>query len=500
MKRFLLSGLLIALGAVPASALTAAEYARRPKLVVVLVVDQFRADYLSRFEKKFLPAGTAAKPGGFRFLMQQGAWFPSAEYDVLQCMTCPGHAMIASGARPALNGIGTNDWFDPVTGKLVYCAEDSEFGRSPRRLLTTTFGDELKNVHEKSRVMTVALKDRSAIMLGGQRADLAVWLDEAAWQWTSSKYYAELPAWVGKFNEGLQKTPKLSFKVNTLPIAIAGTRMTLDAAKEILKREKLGRGPGTDVLGVSLSNHDMLGHQLGPNSPEMERLTLEEDRQIADFLRVLSQEMKGLQDVVIAFTADHGIPPVSEVAKNFKIDTGLFDFLPVLRKINERLDKRFGSAGDKPWVLRTRLFHFFLDQELIRKKKLARAEVEDEVKQALLAEPGVLQVFTRSEYDRGLFPPGLIGQQLKNSYIPGQSGDVVLIAKPFFMNKTGNAVTHMTGWSYDRTVPLILYGRAFKPGVYAGGLVIDLAPTLSFVLGTLPPAMNEGRVLKEALR
>lgn len=482
-------------------ALTAQEYSQRPKLVVVLVIDQFRSDMLTRFEKQFMPAGTPANPGGFRYLTSQGAWFPFAEYDILQAMTCTGHAMILTGSHPASTGIGTNEWFTPATKKMTYCAEDTEFGLSPRRLRTTTVGDELKNIKPKSKVVAVALKDRSAIMLGGHRADVVIWQDAKTSAWTSSNYYnkGQLPDWATKFDADFKKK-NLKLEERTVSSAAAGVETTLDLALTALRAEKLGRGESTDLLAISLSNHDLLGHSFGPDSKEIAELTVLEDKLVANFLRSLRKEMGGLQDVVIALTADHGTPPTSELASKNKIASGRFEFLPMHKRINERLEKKFGSPGKEGWFLGSRLFHFFLNQDLIADKKINSSDVEDEVKKVLLEEPGVHAVFTKSDYAKGLYPPGIVGQQLKNSYVPGQSGDIVLIAKPFFYEKGGSPVTHMTGWSYDRSVPIILVGRAFKPGVYPGGLVIDIAPTISFLLGVLPPAMNEGRVLSEALR
>lgn len=500
MNSLLLAVCVIA-AALPASALTAKDYLHRPKLVVTLVIDQFRADYLTRFEKEFRPAGTAAVPGGFRFLMEQGAWFPFAEYDVLQSMTCPGHAMILTGSHPASTGIATNDWFDPATKKLVYCVDDAEFGASPRRLRTTTVGDELKSVHKGARVITVSLKDRSAIMLGGHNADLALWMEPKPNRWTTSTYYnkGRLPDWAAKLNDGL-KANTLDPEAHTVESAVFGIRSTLDAALTAVHAERMGRDKETDLLAVSLSNHDFLGHAFGPNAPEMHTITLEEDRLLSDFLRGLRKELGSLDDVVITFTADHGIPPAVDIAESYHYATGRFDYLAMTKKINERLDKKFGSPGKAGWILGTRLFHYYLNHDSVAARKTTLAAAEDEVRAALLEDPGILNAYTSDDFEHGRFPPGALGQQVKNSYIPGQSGDVVMIAKPFFFEKGVNAVTHMTGWSYDRSVPLVLLGRAFKPGVYTGAHVIDLAPTLSFVLGVLPPAMSEGRVLNETLR
>lgn len=493
---------LVVLAATTANALSAREYVKRPKLVVVLVIDQFRGDYLTRFEKKFLSAGTMKEPGGFRFLMEQGAWFPFAEYDISQAMTCTGHAMILSGSHPASTGIGTNEWFDPLEKKLVYCADDAEFGLSPRRLRTTTVGDELKNVHPKSKVITLSMKDRSAIMLGGHRADTVLWLGGNPGQWTTSNYYnkGHLPAWAKKLNEDGTKKEKMASpgEAYSLASGIEGVETILKAGITAVAAEKLGRGSQTDLLAISLSNHDLLGHRFGPTSDEMEKMTLAEDRLIGDFLKKLRSELGSLEDVTLVLTGDHGVQPLVDPKYSFQGESGRFDYLAMIKRVGERLDKKFGSSK-QPWILNITFFQVYLNRELIKAKGRSLAEVAAEVKQILLEEKGVLHVFTRQEFDTGNFPPDPIGKQLKNSYVPGQSGDVTIVAKPAFIEDGHNNVNHMTGWSYDRAVPIIFVGRAFKPGVYPGGLVVDLAPTLSFVMGILPPAMSEGRVLGESL-
>lgn len=482
-----------------ASAIALKDYPARPKLIVVLVIDQFRSDYLTRYQSRFLPAGTPAAPGGFRFLTQ-GAWLPFAEYDVMQSMTCPGHAMILSGARPAAFGFATNDWFDPATKKLIYCAHDPVDGLSPRRLRTTTLGDELKNVRPKSQVIALALKDRSAIMLGGHRANAAVWVDGKTKQWTTSTYYGQLPAWAAELNATSGKAPIPNFDEVTVEAASAGAAWTLDGALKAFRAQKLGRNGETDILAVSLSTHDVMGHALGPNASELEKLTVNEDRLIANFLRDISKDMGGLNDVWIVLTADHGAPAAPEEYAKTGIQSGRFDYLAMFKKINQRLDDKYGAVKDG-WISGTRLFHFFLNQEAITKKKLSVREVENEIRTVMLQEPGVHEVFTRGDHLARTYPAGMLGEQIRNSYIDGQSGDLVLIPRPFFLESSRSLkTTHITGWSYDRMVPLILWGKSFKGGVYPGGKVIDLAPTLAFALGILPPTMSEGRVLSEALK
>lgn len=484
-------------------------FSKKNSLVVVIVIDQFRADYLTRFSNSFLKAGTMKSPGGFRFLMEKGSYFPFAEYDVLQNMTCSGHAMIMTGTHPALNGITLNEWYDRSTGKIVYCAYDPIDGLSPRNLMATTVGDELKNAGINSKIISVALKDRASIMLGGHRADLAFWFDINKFRWTTSSYYLQdsstTPLWMQKLNGDILKAVK-GDKVKGLGLIFDssyGVRASFTAALAAVREYKMGRNGTPDILTVSLSTHDIMGHKCGPNSPLMKNMTIEEDREISRFLQNLGHEIGGLQNIVIALTADHGIAPIAEELKKNKINAGTFENVQIKKAIEDHLNQKFGTPSKKEWISSITLFHIYLNPQAIEEKKADSAAVEEEVKIALEKMPEVLAAFTRHDYLNNHLPVGIIGEQIRHSYLPSQDGDVVIIARPFFMEMKPNenyGTTHMTGWAYDRTVPLVIMAPQVKPGVYTGGRVLDLAPTLSFLLGNIAPAATEGRVLTEILR
>ncbi|MDQ3232953.1 MAG: alkaline phosphatase family protein, partial [Pseudobdellovibrionaceae bacterium] len=328
---------------------------QKPKLIVTLVVDQFRADQIARFQKRFAPPlGPQGEPGGFRYLTEYGAYYPFAEFDLLQNMTCPGHATILSGAYAYQHGIPVNIWYDARTQKSQYCVEDSDSplvgladanskrGISPKHFRGTTLGDELKNSGYPSRVITIALKDRAAVLLGGKRADLAVWLDKESQTWVSSRYYlpnGKLPDWVQSLNASLQTrgetltwdAPKglgsgTSWTSNQHVVASKtteamgrdfphqvsshnaqssnfpeGTVWTVNTAIQALQTLKLGQGPEPDLLAVSFSNHDGLSHSFGPNSRELEELMLVEDREIARLLAAIKKAV-GLDQSIIVLT------------------------------------------------------------------------------------------------------------------------------------------------------------------------------------------------------
>lgn len=509
--RFLLS-LAILCAALPfatAASLKYESYAKRPKLVVVVVIDQFRADYLTRFNDRFLPA---KKPngdvGGFRYLMANGAYFPMAHFDFLQNMTCPGHSAILTGSTPARSGIPLNDWYDATTGQKRYCVSDDVDGLSPRTLQGTTVGDELKNAGYDSKVVALALKDRAAILLGGHRADLSFWLGPNG-EWATSTYYAKaLPEWLAAENARLKKSSgesltwtQAGFNRNAkkgTPEALAmpyGVQITVDAALAAVTNLKLGRSKATDLLALSLSTHDLQGHLTGPNSPEMEDLTLNEDREIARLLNGI-RKTTPLSEVVVALTADHGVAPlVDDLTKN-KMDAGFLEPKELLQGAEADLVKAFGHPKTT-WLGAIESFNFYFTKTAL--EKVDRVSLESRLKKYLLTLKGVDAAFSRSDVESGFLPPGENARQIVKSYAFGRSGDVIFIPKPFYM-ETGKAANHMTGYSYDRSVPILLAGPHIKKGVYADQIeTIDLAPTLSFLTGTIVPAQSEGHILSQAI-
>lgn len=486
--------------ALPAHALDFTSFSRRPKLAVVIVIDQFRADLLTRNQAKFLPAGSQKSPGGFRFLMENGSYFPFAEYDVLQNMTCPGHAMILTGTRPVLNGVSLNDFFDRKAKKPGYCVDDPEFGVSPRNLRTTTLGDQLKLAHKGSKSVALAFKDRAAVMLGGHNPDSVAWFNSKRMEWTSSGYYPkENSGWLAGLNQKVAGEVKGKDPKEFRKSAFVNT-MTVDAA--LLAAEKFGLGTDehTDLLAVSFSSHDYLGHMVGPDAEEVQGLTLQEDREIARLLGGLARNAGGMENLVIALTADHGVAPIVEHAKAHRLDAGGFDYPPLEERLNRALSKEFGAPKSKKWIAKIEALHLYLDEASLKERKVASRKAEDALKALLLEEEGVFGVLTRSEFLDGSYRNSPLAAEIANSYLPEIGGDLVILPKPHFYEFEGYPANHITNWAYDRMVPLLLYGPNFKPGVFSGAKVIDLAPTLAFLLGVLPSPTNQGRVLSEALK
>jgi predicted AlkP superfamily pyrophosphatase or phosphodiesterase len=528
-------------------------FSEKPRLVLFISIDQFRSDYLTRYQSRFIaPKVKSTDLGGFNFLMTNGAYLPFAQHGLLQDMTGPGHAVMSTGAYPYQSGVPLNYWFDAAANESVYCAEDpkmatvgvertkSHVGTSPKNMLATTVGDELKNAGYPSRVVSVSLKDRSAIFMGGHRADLALWFDQDNYKWVSSRYYlpdGKLPKWVENVNKGIgsHKGETAQWKVDGQPTGLAlvnapavdgkvspfgisfphtyvkgstealstplGLEYTVDVVEKSVEEFKLGRGKATDYLAVSFSSHDYVGHTFGPNSLEAEEMTVAEDKMLARLFNTLQKKIPGgMKNVLVVLTADHGIPPNPDWLRSEKMDAGRINEEKLQAALEEKLAGVFGKMGDKPWILKLKEFNLYLNPRAIAEKKIAAREVENALEKIILAEPWVASVMTAGDIRDGRVPSGLVGRQFQHSYYPGRSGDLIIVPKPFFMPGS-DTVTHMTGYSYDRSVPLLFSGPHIKAGVFATSVeIIDIAPTLSFILGTVAPTMSEGRVIEEILR
>jgi predicted AlkP superfamily pyrophosphatase or phosphodiesterase len=503
-------------------AVSAPAAPRNYSLGIVLVVDQFRADYPMRFEEKFLPV----KENGYRAILQKGAYFPLADHGLFQNMTGPGHAAILSGAYPYRHHISLNWYFDRDAGKDKYCVQDdlskiigsegvvssAKYGVSPRPFNGTTVGDELKNIDRTSRIVSIALKDRAAILMGGKRADDVYWFDEKTCQWVTSNFYGKpLPEFVNKQNASIRPKVKETFSwgpYQNIPYCTKDSLRTPWAIDETFKLAlaavddlKLGRGKDTDLLLVSLSSHDYLGHQIGPNDQHMEEITLEEDKLIGAFLTKLSKRLpKGLDDVFVVLTGDHGVPPLP---KHLPIQRLPAENLPedlVPKIIEEAMTQKYGKPSEGHWLRSFTEFQGYFNHDSLKDAGITLEQAIETCRKVLIKEHYIDQVWSRDAImqDRKV-PPGEYGLVLDRT-LSFRSGDLLIQLKPYFYSDS-YPLTHMTMYSYDRYVPLAFWGKTFKPGVYRQIVnIVDIAPTLSSVLGVLPPSQSEGRVLNEILR
>jgi arylsulfatase A-like enzyme len=468
------------------------QAAHRPTLVVVIVVDQLRADYVPRLEERFV---ATPRPGGFRYFLERGAYYPQLSHHTLHTMTAPGHLALLSGAYASRSGIVGNGWFDTDSQRMTPGCVDDGGAVSPGRALAPTLGDTMKTTGLESRVVSVSPKDRAAVMMGGFQANLALWFDEACLAWVTSAYYepgGQPPEWVRRFNASHGHQAASPFGVPEMET----TALALAAVSAL----EFGQRRVPDLLAVSYSGLDLVGHERGPNSPDAEASLIEIDLAIAALLEGLDRALpRGLDDAILVLTGDHGAPPLPAWARERKLGSGHLVREAMQAQLETDLRKRFGPpGGERRWIVGiTSTLNIYLDHQAMADRGVSAEAVEGIVKQTVSSIPGVLFAFSATDHRENRLPAAW-ERLIQNSYFAGRSGDVVAVPQPFWM-ADGDPLTHTTGYAYDRMVPLFLAGAPFRRGVYAGGEAVDVAPTLAFVLGILPPAMSQGRVLSEAL-
>lgn len=489
------------------------------RLVLLVAVDQFRADYLTRF-------GTPT--GGFRTLMTRGAVFTDAHLEHATTVTAVGHSTMLTGATPTVSGIIDNAWYERSTKSAVESITDREativgaqgdggIGASPRRLLVSTLGDQLKLAAAGAavvpKVIGISLKDRSAILPAGHAADGAYFFRGG--RFVTSTYYATaLPAWVeavnaqrlpdtyaGKrwtFEGGSHEYPaqpgaKLNAAVTTSP---AGNELVLAMARAALEHEQLGQRGATDVLTVSFSSNDSVGHTYGPESPEVRDITRQTDKQVQQLLDEVDRRV-GLAHVLVAFTTDHGVVTVPEVAAAMKLPAGRFKAQALYEAVRAALDERFGAQA---WIERGSLPHVYLDHALLAAQKVDPVEARRVAADAASRVPHVARVYTRDAILSGQVPQDQISARVTRGYHRDRSGDLYVVLDPLWTTAAAGT-SHGTPYSYDAHIPLLIMGPGVVPGIYHGRAAMnDLAPTLAALLGVEPPNGSQGRVLHEALR
>jgi predicted AlkP superfamily pyrophosphatase or phosphodiesterase len=515
----------------------------RPKLVVVISIDQFRADYLERFADHYLPPISGGKVGGFRYLTEKGANFYDAHYTHIPTATGPGHATLLTGSIPALHGIVENEWFDRVTGKPVYCVSDPETvtlggpsaPMSAKNLLTTTVGDELKQAtNGRSKVCGISFKDRAAILLSGHAADTVLWFDPNNGSWVTSAYYSPtLPEWVQQWNAKRRPEKELAETwkpllpadayLNARPAPSGATSSTVfshptagksyvnwtrsgqgqayvfDSAKALIEHENLGHGSTPDLFVMNLATNDYVGHAFGPNSPEVEDIAIRTDRLLSDLFNFLDRQVQGgLKNVLIAVSADHGVVPIpEEAAKVYRLNSPRLQDVTIKSAVVTALQKRF---GDGKWVSALSMPHLYLNHELIESKGLDLGTVEDEAAKAAKNVTGIFTAVPAEQIMAGRLPQWPWMTLIVNGLYPPRAGDVLIEEAPGAYIGGGTGTGHESAWAYDSHVPLLLAGFGIKPGKYGRTVGIpDLASTLTRILGIEQPTGNVGHPLYEAI-
>jgi predicted AlkP superfamily pyrophosphatase or phosphodiesterase len=543
--------------------------ATRPRLVLLIAVDQFRYDYLERFGDLFVA-------GGVRRIQRDGASWANANYDHVPTYTAPGHATMMTGAWPAETGIVGNEWPDRDTGRVVTSVSDETYqllggeegGRasSPRRLMCSTLGDELRlATNDRSKVIGISIKDRSAILPAGRHASAAYWFSQRSGTMVSSTYYFnQMPAWVKTFNDARpadkyfgarwerllpeaeytkragadaprwEEIGNIAGDTNSFPHMLTGgltapgpafygaldytpfsNDLLISFAEAAITNENLGSDADTDVLSVSFSANDYVGHRFGPYSQEAMDVTLRVDRQIEQLLNYVNQRV-GLQNTVVAFTADHGVAPIPEHASALGLPGGRITNADVLRAMRLAISARYNPKNQQPdptidYVLNFKDINrdregFFNDTVYFNTVALRRdginpEELERIAGEAAMTVPGIRRYFTRTQLERGAISPAdPIARRVLHGFYPRRSGDVVVVYDPFKYLGDTIPATHGSPYSYDTHVPLILMGSQIKPGRYTEAATpADLAPTLATILGVQAPSNAVGRVLTEGI-
>ncbi|HSL55601.1 MAG TPA: alkaline phosphatase family protein [Pyrinomonadaceae bacterium] len=544
---------------------------KRPRLVLLIVVDQFRYDYLERF-------GDLFGPNGFKRLMRDGASWTQSNYDHMPTYTAPGHGTMMTGAYPAESGIIGNDWLDRPSGKRITSVTDdsvkllggipTDTAASPSRLMASTVGDELRlATNDRAKVIGISVKDRSAILPAGRHANAAYWFSVASGTMVSSTYYFnQLPAWVTNFNNAKPADKYFGTKwertlpeaeyvkragpddpkwedvskawtpdTNTFPHTITGgltapgrnfylsleyTPFTNDIlvsfAQEAIVNEQLGQDDDTDVLTVSFSANDYVGHRFGPYSQEVMDVSVRTDRNVATLLDFVDSKI-GLANTLVAFTADHGVSPIPEHAAALGLGGGRLPFATVMGKIQAAISSRYNPQGKTPDPSADYLLRFqegagwrewfinnniYFNYDALKRDGVNVEEFSQVVVAAVLTVPGIARCFSRVQLLRGATSvTDPIERRAQHGFYPSRSGDVVMVAEPFKYIAETITATHGSPYSYDTHVPTIIMGAGVEPGRYfEPATPADIAPTLSALLRITAPSNSTGRVLVEALK
>ena len=484
---------------------------KKPKLVLAIVVDQFRYDYLTRFRSEYR--------GGLARLLSRGAVFTNANYIHVPAITAVGHSTFLTGATPSISGIVANDWYDRDERARVTSVSDAKTqllggtgpGSSPERLLVSTVGDELKIAGGgKPRVIGVSLKDRGAILPSGHMADGAFWFDVKTGNFVSSSYYyKELPRWVSEFNaarpaekyRGMtwmgHKMPPDNLELFTeLEKTAFGNELIEALTERALAAEQLGTREATDLLTVSYSSNDYVGHEYGPDSPEVHEAALATDRLLARLFQAVERQV-GADNYLVVFTADHGVAPLAEVNAGRKMPGGRFEPAAIKAAVQDALVKKYG-AGE--WVAGNWDMAVYLNQEWIAQMKLDLGEVEREEARAIKEMNHISRVYTLQQMTEGGVLKDTVSQIVANGFHTRRGPDVELIPDPYWMVRATSGTTHATPYSYDTHVPVIFVGGGIRPGQYNGPIAVnDIAPTLATILEIETPSGSVGRVLTEIL-
>lgn len=513
---------------------------QRPKLVVGIMVDQMRWDFLYRYYDRYAPSG------GFKRMLNQGFSCENTLIPYAPTVTAPGHSSVYTGTVPAIHGIAGNIWYDKTLQRDVYCTEDktvqtvgssSQLGlQSPRNMLVTTICDELRMATNfQSKVIGIAIKDRGGILTAGHSANAAYWYDNTNGNWITSSYYmTDLPQWVKDFNakkwvdKYYEKGWQTLFPVNTYTQSTAddksyeakslgtgfpydlkkyigknfgaisstphGNTFTLEMAKAAMEGEKLGADAITDFLAISFSSPDYIGHAFGPNSLEQEDDFLRLDKDLGDFLSYLDSKV-GSGQYLVFLSADHGVAQIPGFMNENKLPAGNLRVAPIVEQINQQLRDKYGQPG---LVVSTANNQVTLNQNIISNSKLNKNEIIQTVIDFFSKQPAVYRAF---ETDKMMATPipAKIKEMLVNGFYPSRGGDIHILLNPHWIESFGGGGTTHGSWNpYDAHIPLLWYGWGIKPGsTRRETYMTDIAPTIAALLRIQMPSGSIGNVITE---
>lgn len=536
-----LFSLLLIIGLLNFSGFSQTPQKEKAKLVVGIVVDQMRNDYIDRFWDRY-------SEDGFKRLVNEGYRFKNGHFNYVPTYTGPGHASIFSGTSPMNHGIIGNNWFDKTTGESVYCAGDPEIesvgttdeaGKmSPHRMIVTSIADENRLATQmRGKTIGIALKDRGAILPAGHTANAAYWFhgkDEGRWI-SSSFYMNALPNWVVTFNnsgkaasyfktwdtlypietyvesgsdqnnfEGgfkgkesatfpydLQKLKADNGNFELLKAVAYGNDLTTDFAMAAIDGEKLGQGTDTDFLTLSYSSTDYVGHNFGVNSKEIQDTYLRLDKNIADFLLFLDEKV-GKDQYIVFLTADHAGVEVPAYLESVKIPAGYFDSKDFKTKVEDFVGKEY---GDENLVQNISNNQVFFNYQLLNEKKIEAAELEGKLAAFILAQDKIHRVYTRDQIVKGAFTKG-VEEMIKNGFNHKRSGDLIYILEPAVISYSRTGSTHGSAYVYDTHVPMLFYGKGVRKGNTARrSEIVDIAPTIANMLDISFPNGTTGKPL-----
>ncbi|TCJ12544.1 alkaline phosphatase family protein [Flaviaesturariibacter flavus] len=522
-----------------------AQAPERPALVVGLVVDQMRWDYLYRYADRY-------GNDGFRRLLREGFSCENTFIPYTPTYTAPGHTCVYTGSVPSLHGIISNTWWDRSVDTTMYCTEDKTvrgvgtntvWGQmSPKNLWANTITDELRlATNFRNKTIAIALKDRGAILPGGHTANQAYWFDNSARGWITSTYYgSSMPAWVMKFNaralpdaylknnwntlypvstysqssadaqrwEGVQPgggntfphimdTLKGNVSMDAFRTSPWGNTYTLEFAKAAVSAEQLGKGAFTDFLTVSLSSTDYIGHAFGPNSIEAEDCFLRLDREIASFLKFLDASV-GKGKYLLFLTADHGAAHSPGFAEAHKLPAGRVDDRALMDSLNQATGRAFGLRRPIKSLIN---YQVYLDNDAIRKAGADRAAIKNFIMSELMRQPGMSKAVDLENLTTATLPPR-IADMVMNGYNQKRSGDIQFMFKPGWFDWGGNTgTTHGAPYPYDAHIPLVFFGWKQQPGRLVREVYMtDIAATIAALLHIQMPNACVGKPIEEVVR